>query len=98
MASDSFSSLFESGVPESTVAERLEPPVELSFASKRHASNVPCKVELDENANDGVSPLGRDVVVVFREQRRRWFQNRSRRDCFDESCVFRHIFRKVQLI
>jgi hypothetical protein len=98
MASDSFSSVSESMDPESTVVERLESPDEFSLVRKWNVSNVPCRVELDENANDGVSSLGRDVWVVRREQRRRRVWNRSRRDLLDGSCVFRHIFRKVLLM
>jgi hypothetical protein len=97
MASDSFSSVSESRDSESTVTERLEPPNKFSLVRKRHASNVPCRVELDENANDGDSSLDRDVLAVCREQRRR-VRNRSKRDGLDGSCVFRHIFRKVLLM
>lgn len=91
MSSDSLSSIVESRDSESMVVERLEQPDVFSLARKRYASNVPCKVELDETANDGDSSWARDAVVAFREHRRRWIRNRSRRDCLDESCVFRHI-------
>ena len=87
MASDSRSPMFESMDSESTtVAERLVQPDEFSLAHQRHVLNVLFRVGLDEIANDSVSAWLREVVVVFREQRRRWFRNRSRRD------VFRHMF------
>ena len=98
MASDSLSSIVESRDSESAVAERLEQPDAFSLARKIHVSNVPRRVELDENANDGDSSWAREAVEAFREHRRRWVRNRSRRDCLDESCVFRHIFRRLLLI
>ena len=98
MASDSLSSIVESRDSESTVAERLEQPDAFSVARKRHVLNVPRRVELNENAKDGDSSWARDAVVAFREHRRRWIRNRSRRDCLDESCVFRHIFRSCRLL
>ena len=36
-------------------------------------------------------------MVVFREHRCRWIRNRPRRDCLDESGVFRHISRSCRL-
>lgn len=37
-------------------------------------------------------------MVAFREHRCRWIRNRPRRDCLDESGVFRHIFRSCRLL